>query len=1201
MRSERRGRLDTLLSRPPALALAAFAAAAALALAASPAAAQATASLSGSVSDPTRALVPGATVTLTNRATRFTRSALTDARGGYFFATVDPGDYDLSVELAGFKTHTLRAVHVSPNDTLGIDVSLDVGAEAELVEVVAERDLISTRSGAREGLLTAEAIQRHAMIGRNPMELMRILPGVVVPDQSAMEVVGRFQGPSSNQATTVNGSRGTNMMVTLDGAKLQDVGSNNGTLVVPNNEMVAEVKIQTSNYAAEFGNSAVSVQAVTKSGSSEFHGGFYQHARNQNLASNDRSRVLVGQPKPRSSFNFPGAYLSGPILLPFTRFNRDRDRAFFFAAVEVSRQTVDQGSSFSIVPTAGQREGLFDDYQGGQNLNQSPLVNVPSGFPGAGSPAAGNDLRPYVTDTGRRLLGLWPEANYEDPANRYNYLTGDLSNVDRDLEMLRVDYNLSEATRAYVRLARDFETTTRPRGLWWNSSDVDLPSAVRSTSLGRSVSLNVASVLSPSATNEFIFSWSSLQNENGWEHPAAMRLDSYGIEASFNPLGASPYVPQLVMRSNGGSLWSGNDVERIFSHNSFYMLADTLTHVMSNHALKAGFVVERWNKRQNFDNNANAQLGFSNDTPGGTGTNFGDLLVGRVGTATVGTPSAIGNFVGWSLEAFAQDSWKLAPGFTLEYGLRFAKWTNNRETTGLGSLFEPGLYDPLAGRFRDAARSRLNGFAYAADGEVSDALTRARPLLFMPRVNFVWELDRRKHTVVRGGAGLFYNREQGNAQYGVIQLPPGAYSARLDASSLTDLGAGRGLTYDTLPLADPFSERNGYSATSVSPDSLDWPRTLNASLSIARRLRWRQVLELGYVGSFGRHLAARQNANVIAPGTLLAGTLGNADLAVPVERAALATAAVDSRRPYAALENVVYYVQSGISSYHSLQSTLARSTGRFQYLLAYTFSKSLGTLGADQGLIDPFDPRNRSYGVLAGDRTHSAKLSWTWQASERATGGGWRKLLLKGWQLAGISTFASGAPIRLGFTGDIVSRGMSLAWWGTPDYTNAIMPVYTCDPRRPAGENEGRLLDIGCLGVPALGESGPYVQPYYLRSPSVWLHDLTLVKDIRLGDGARRRLRKVRLHGVQGIELRIGAFNVFNLAYPIAGGDLDVALDTRCNVRVDGVPDGSGGSRDDVCDPSRGFSFTPQTLANFGRVALSRGHRVIGVGAKVYF
>jgi hypothetical protein len=1151
--------------------------------------AQTAGSLRGTVSDPSGAVVPGAEVVLTDEATQFTRRALSDARGGYYFGSVQAGSYTLTVTAAGFKAAESRGLRVSPNDTRGANVRLEIGSQNESVEVTAAQAIISTESGAREGLLTSEEIESLTTIGRNPLELMRILPGTVTPDQNAMEVAGKFSGAGATSATTVNGVRGANMMVSLDGAKLQDIGANNGTLVVLNSAMISEVKIQTSNYAAEFGSAAVNVQAVTRGGSSELHAGLYNALRGHGLSSNDLARARAGGKEPKSRFQFPGVYVSGPVLIPGTRFNKRRDKLFFFVAAEIARQQVDQGTSFSIVPTAGQRQGLFGDYQGGQNLNQSPIVLIPSGFPGAGTPAPANDLRPYMTADGQKLLSLWPEPNFVDPANRYNYVFDELSNVDRDEEVARIDWNVSRKTHAFARFVRDSESNDRHRGLWTNSSDVALPTPVRSTSLGWSFSANVTNVLSAAMTNEATFSWSRLKIDNHWADPSRVALATYGIDDFQNPFEASPYVPQLVMQNSGGSLYSTLDVDNVFAYSGFVSVADNFTRVVRGHAFKAGIVAERWQKQQNVSNAANARLTFDINAPGSTGVNFGDVLVGRPVSATIGTPAAVGNFVSWSFEAYAQDSWKLSPCFTLEYGLRFARWTNNEETGGRGAIFQRSRYDPSAGLFVDGPRTRVNGLAYVGAGEVDRALTASRPLLWMPRLSFVWNTDGKGRTVVRGGTGLFYNREQGNAQYGVISLPPNAYGTTLSASSLTSLAGGAGLTYSTLRLADPFSALNTFNISSVSPDALAWPRALTASISVARRLPWHQVLEVGYVGSFGRHLAEQQNINVIPSGGLLQGMIGNADLSVPLQRAALEAAAVNSERPFPALQNVTYFVPTGVSSYNSLQTTLSRQSGSFRYLLAYTFSKGLGTLGSDLGTIDPLDPRNHSYGVLPTDRTHVANLSWSWNLGNPAKRGALRKALLNGWRLSGISTFMSGSPIRLTFSGDLAGPAMSQAWWGTPDSTNAIMPVYTCDPRRST--TRGAFLDVGCIAIPAFAQSGPFVQPYYLRAPSSSFHDLTVVRDV-----------KIRWRGKPWtVQLRVGAFDVFNQAFASVAGDVDLRLDTRCDVRRDGVPNGILGTRDNVCDPTQGFSFTQQTLQNFATAIAKHGRRVISLGIRLGF
>ena len=1163
----------------------------------SAAAAQSAGSLRGTVTDPSRAVIPGATVTLTNEATKFTRTAVTDERGGYFFATVDPGDYSLRVELSGFRTYEASGLHVSPNDTLGVDIVLQVGLQTETIQVTAQQEIVQTRTGAREGLITAAEIERQSIVGRNPMELLRILPGVVAnQDPAANEVSGMFTGASSGDVS-INGVRNQNIGITLDGANLRDVGANSGTMNVPNNEFVQEVKVQSSNYAAEFGSSGVQIQALTKSGSSRFHGTVYDYFRPYQLAATDRSRSLIGQEKPKSRFNYPGFTVSGPILLP--RFNRNRDKAFFFFGFELARQSVDEGTQLGYVPTRGQREGLFTDYLAGQHLNQPTVVNIPGGFPGAGTPAPNNDLRPYIDPIGRALLNLYPLPNYNDPNNRYNYVFDRLRDENRNQFVARGDYNVTDSTRTYVRLARDKDDRTKYRGLWWNSSGVELPSPIADTSLGRSAVGNVSSVLSPNATNEIIFTWSELKNDNRWEDPSRMMLSTFGISGLQNPFGGSPFLPQIVVNNfsqSEGSLWSANDVDNIFSYNGFARVADSYTQLLGDHALKFGVSLERQYKRQNFNNTANVQLNYAPWGAGSTGHDYADVLVGRPAQAAIGTPAAHGNFVAWNFDAFAQDSWRLGRNFTLEYGLRFGRWTNNAETNDLGAIFRPELYNRGAGLYLDPARQQVNGVAYVRTGQVDRSLTDSRPLQFMPRASFAWDLSGAGSTVLRGGGGVFYNREQGNAQYGVINLPPNAYSATLNAGDLTGIAGGRGLTYSTLALVDPFSALNSFNITSVSPTALDWPALYNASASILQRIPLQQTIEVGYVGSFGRNLAAQRNFNIVPAGGLT-GTLNNADLSNPLHRAALQDSAYNSRRPFPALQEINYFEPIGTSNYHALQATLSRQARNFNYLVAYTLSRARGTVGGDFSDIDPLDPENRSGGVLPFDRRHILNVSWTWEVGESAQANRFVSGLVNGWNLAGISTFASGTPLRVGFNqGELSTSQMARAWWGTSDFANFdssapgdITPLYTCDPRLGGNTVGDKLLDIGCLGIPRFGETGPFQPPYDLRSPWRMFHDLTIFKNIAVGGDDRR------------VQLRAGIFNIFNQAFPNPlQNDIDLNLNTECNIRVTGVPDGTGGTRD-VCDPTGGFRFTTNTTQNFGKILSKRGHRIIELALRFFW
>ena len=242
--------------------------------------------------------------------------------------------------------------------------------------------------------------------------------------------------------------------------------------------------------------------------------------------------------------------------------------------------------------------------------------------------------------------------------------------------------------------------------------------------------------------------------------------------------------------------------------------------------------------------------------------------------------------------------------------------------------------------------------------------------------------------------------------------------------------------------------------------------------------------------------------------------------------------------------------------------------------------------------------------VLRTDRTHILNVSWNAFLPDGARGSLDNVVLrgvLNGWQVSGISTLASGIPINLQFTGDAASPAIAAAYFGTADVVgpsnpqgdggatgNALAPVYPCDPRLDGKDVGERILDLSCIGVPAFGEKGDLIPPDNIRTPTRMNHDLTLFKNFQI-------------HGEQKFQFRVGFFNLFNQAFANTniGGDINLTLDTRCNVRAL-APDGTGGMQN-VCDPTQGFTYTPQTVDNFGKINLKRGHRVIEFVFKYYF
>jgi hypothetical protein len=1156
------------------------------------------ATLRGTVVDTSGGALPGADVTLVSTRTSARRTATTGLAGTYAFVSLASGDYRVKVGLAGFRPWESADLHLSPGDSLDLEATLEVGAQTAEVEVKAVREMVRTDQGAREGLITAAQIQDLSIIGRGAMELLRILPGTVL-DQD-METVGFGVGANYLASSSVNSSRGTQLSPVLDGSKVVDFSSNSGVMLNLNPDMVEEVKVQAGNYAAEYGAPSIQITAVTKGGSSRVHGSAYDYWRSWRLNANDRSNNYAGIPEPKSEYQYPGFNLSGPVLVPGTGFNRNRDKLFFFVGYEYQHQVIDPGTSRSVVPTLAQRSGDFSELLAGtgQNLAQPQTLTIPWGFPGAGELVPNNDFSPFIDRFGQAYMNLYPLPNYVDPENRYNYAFSTPRPLDRWQLTSRLDWNVTEATHAYVRLALESEQEKFWRGgLGGDWGDVELPSRTVSDNRSWSVAANVTSVLGPRVTNEVVVSATQLKRDNDWEDRSKVSYAALGLEgfqgifpseSDVAPISVQPVGQMLGMAIAPGGF-------PLYTHTDSVTLADTLTKVTGVHTIKLGLFVERGQQQGNSVASDGWIVLGSPWMPSGTGNDFGDLLVGRPALFQQTTPSPRSEHRFWNFEGFLQDSWKVRRNLTLEPGLRISKMTNNAETNGLATRFEPSAYDYSQGPFIDGDPQRPNGVLLASRGQIPDGTFEDPGLLVMPRLNFAWDVRGDGAWTLRGGAGLFYNRPPGDVQKYSIGGPPNVFRS---APYWWDAPDGI-LSLSTLPTIDPWSSLGTIEMGSIGPRPLEPARTWSWSLAAARRLPWQQTLEVAYVGNRASHLLSETPMNYVLPESF-AGPYGNADLDNPLHRAAFDSGLLANFRPYPAWAMQSKWTQSeGYSSYHALQATLARSAGaRVQYFVNYTFGKALGTTtwGAP---LDPLEPRERSYGILAQDRTHIFNASYNVLLPDpiRPDGNGFLRQLLNGWQVSGITSYRSGRPYHVHFSGELTLIPMLLAWWNTEAHwpssyqTNAIAPVFLGDPRTGNTGVGEKVLDIDQIAIPALGESGPFQQPYDFRTPSRWNWDLTLFKDFSLGGDKR-------------LQLRVGFFNLFNQAVADLGwwgNDIDLNLQVECNVRADGVPNGAGGYADGVCDPTQGFHFSDYSRENFGRITTKRGHRVIELALRFDF
>src|SRR6266850_3542349 len=557
--------------------------------------------LRGVVKDSTGGLVANASVKLISARSGGEREVKTNEEGTYVFTAVEPGLYTLRVEATGFKAHQQTEFTLSPSDTRNLDISLEVGAPTETVTVTGDASPIKTDTGERSDTISAKQLDNLSIIGRSSLELLRILPGVVAPDPNDLEFNSFGGGSNANASYTVNGIRGVNNNVSIDGSRVIDIGSNNGTIITANNDMVQEVTVKTSNYAAEYGSSTVQVFATTKGGSKDFHGEVYDYIRPKKLQASDRSNTIAGAAQPNTSFKYPGGNIGGPVYLP--RFGEGgkpyweaKDRLFFFVGLEYQRQIRDPGTKLGTVPTTAERNGDFSKSLSSRDGNVfCPATTAWN--QNCATPVPGGNFTAFKNPLGASLLNIFPLPNFTGTGSNIsrNYASSVIAPENRSDLKMRFDYKVSNSTNVYLRLARESESDDSPYGIWWGPSAYELPSHLLGTNLGRSAAANITSVLSPTMTNELVVSASKLKLDYNYQDPAKVSKSALGLSNLNLPWGSKANTPNaplaLISWDTNSNMWEPGGIP-LFAFNDSYSLSETLSKVTGNHTLKFGGLIE---------------------------------------------------------------------------------------------------------------------------------------------------------------------------------------------------------------------------------------------------------------------------------------------------------------------------------------------------------------------------------------------------------------------------------------------------------------------------------------------------------------------------------------------------------------------------------------------------------------------------------
>lgn len=1008
-----------------------------LALASALAAQVLTGSISGSITDSTGAVIPSVQLKLVHEATGAARDALTDGRGNFAFSAVAPGAYTLTVEHPGFKRYERNQVVLPANERLALEpIRLELGGLTETISVTAQGATVQAASAERSGIISASQIQNLTVVSRDFSALVALLPGVVANAR------GETPGFAGTATFNIQGLRQTGNNVTVDGIPTSDLGNATDVTAFSTMDSVGELKVLVSNYQAEFGRKpGASIQAVTKSGSREFHGALYWYKRHEQFNANNFFNNRQGIPEPPYRYTSAGFNVGGPILLPF---QRNRSKLFFFFSNEYLREARPQPIRQTTMPTADERRGDFRnslEVNGSLIVIRDPLAGQP--FPSNIVPAS------RIQSNGQRYLALFPDANFFDVAlsgRRYNHQFQESLIAPKHTETVRIDSNWWSKTQLYGRFNNWWEDIRGAAAPGGNSNWGLLPNSYRNTS--RSGALSATHIFGPSLILE-----ASMGVHRATE--AALPLRQSDVDR-LNRRNASITIPQFYPQNNPLNLipqssFGGvsNGVAATFENrfplrgtDTLFIWNASLSKTRGAHVLKAGLTAER---TRNFEGNDGVFTGTFNfgrdvNNPGDSNHPFANALLGNFASYSESTTRPWVQIRSTILETFLQDNWKVHRKLTLDLGLRFT-WAQpyhhyRREEAGfLPSRFDSArrvrLIEPFRSGNTRVGRNPVTGetFPAAAIGAIAPGsgdpvngsvqtlreagypagLRENSGLKAAPRIGFAYDPFGTGKTAIRGGFGLFFeSREQGTRTLGFWRNPP--------------LRADPVIYYGNL---DTFINSSGVTFPSATTGLLpEYPlaRVMNFSFGIQRNAGFGTVVDASYAATLGRHLLQGRNLNAIPFGANFAAA--NQDSTSPGRPLPAAFL-----RPYIGYNDIVMYEYASNSSYHSLQLTANRRFSRtLQYGVSWTWSKAMDYVDTNTAQVSNLvNPKVWNYGKAGFDRTHVMTIYWMWDlpAGSRAWNHWLARAAADHWQLSGIASFSSGAPggIGLGFVQSVDTTG----------------------------------------------------------------------------------------------------------------------------------------------------------------------------------
>ncbi len=1076
----------------------------------------------GSVQDTSGALIPGASVTATAPALGVTRTVTAGSNGTFSIPNLPGGSYSLTVTMAGFQQLKKDGITLSSADRLNAGVfQLQVGTEAQTVNVTADQGQlqIQANSGERSDLITGKQLNDIALNGRNVLDIVRVIPGVSGSGNFGVSGTGGLDSYS------VNGTRQNQHEFTIDGASNVDTGNNGGTQVTINTDAIAEVKVLTSNYQAEFGKAGGgSIIVTTRGGTDQFHGNVHFFHRNEGMDARSWLENHNNTTQQLYRLNTAGAQIGGPIV---------KDKLFFFFSTEFYRQLQPGAVNSYRVPTALERGG---DFSQSKDSSGNPLTIY---NPNTGLPFANNQVTAAQLTTAQaanyaqiqHILSLYPQPNVTGNAtyNRQDPLSFDHPRTEY---ITREDWQINAKERLFGRYINNQDTQTGPFGNFGLqcSSNLQFAGGCTNSQPGWNASLDLTSTLTPTIVNEVSVGPSVYHSRiDGVNGNITVGANNINLPLLF-PVSSTTSIPDFSFSGNGQSYPSSYLGSTPWHQATTTINAnDNLSWSYKSHTMKFGAFYQRARKDQISYGNSNGQFSFSNactsaggclagSTTSNQGSPFASALVGAFNSFSQSSARPTGYFRYNQLEFYAQDTWQLSPRFTLDYGVRFVYIPPQYDAKNQIALFSPSAYnaatavniDPTSGAIVGTGGNRLNGMTYAANGTLPKGGWNSRGIMYEPRVGFSYDMFGDRKGVLRGGFGISHDRSQGNLVFNTVFGNP----ALVTTPSLT---TGNITGISTAAQNNPGVLAGIYGADIAGQT----PTTYSYSLGTQREVAPGTTLDVAYVGTLSRHQVTARDLNQIPYGTTLSraaqnpanyagGVVPTVEPNLPPEYAAAGYSFSGAKAyqtnylaPYKGYDQLEYYKFDGTSSYHSLQVSVQRRFSRgLTFGGVYTWSKSMTTSTADESFVDTFNPRKYSYGPAGFDRRNIGSINYVYDLPRVAQhfGGASHFLayITDGYQMSGLANFQSGNPV------------MNALYSPANQLTGARQ--YSKTPPAYVGvDHQGNLI-LPTIGYPTLAAPGS------IRNDALVTWDNSIFKNFAFGKAESGRY----------IQLRGEFFNILN-------------------------------------------------------------------------